>query len=470
LKGVAIFIGIILVSVVFCGILPFQVMPGQGVAMALPVVTVPGEKLADDFLGTGFTLTNTFVGTVLADVIVLAFAFGATRKLRDVPGRLQGLFEVLTDALYGVSKSTAGAHAKKVFPLMATIFLFLLTANWLELVPGVDSIGLMHCAEEGFSGYPANGQILQVDKAMDRGTRATEENYKRCHAAEAGHGEHDVTLELTQNAVLEAAAQVLGLDALSMSDIGNTTTIADYVIEQNEEPVIAEEGAAAEEEESGQEVEGAEAALAMTDAEALDAVVATAIPILQTNLEHAVEEGEIPAEEFEGLVDHLDEPINDALYEPYYRDDIHVVTSFVRAATTDLNLTLGLGLFAFIAIQVFGVRVLGIGYFAKFINTPALENAGKNPGGLMDFGVGFLELISEISKIISFGFRLFGNIFAGQVLLFVIPFLVSLLLPITIFGLELFVGMIQAFIFAMLTLVFSAMAMQGHEHGDEEHH
>jgi F0F1-type ATP synthase membrane subunit a len=350
---------------------------------------------------------------------------------------------------------------------MATIFLFLLTANWLELIPGVDSIGLMHCAEEGLSGYPANGQILQVDKAMDRGTRATEENYERCHAAEAGHDEHNVTLELTQNAVLEAAAQVLGLAAISMDDIENTTSIADYVIEQNEEPVIAEEAAAAEEEEAGQEVE--EARPAMTDAEALDAVVAAAIPILQADLERAIEEGELPAEEIEGLVDHFDEPINDALYEPYYHDDIHIVTSFVRAAATDLNLTLGLGLFAFIAIQVFGVQALGIGYFAKFINTPALENAGKNPGGLMDFGVGFLEMISELSKIISFGFRLFGNIFAGQVLLFVITFLVGLLLPMAIYGLELFVGTIQAFIFAMLTLVFSAMAMQGHGHGDEEH-
>jgi F-type H+-transporting ATPase subunit a len=84
----------------------------------------------------------------------------------------------------------------------------------------------------------------------------------------------------------------------------------------------------------------------------------------------------------------------------------------------------------------------------------------------MDFIVGLLELISEIAKIISFGFRLFGNIFAGQVLLFVMAFLVATMLPSIFYGLELFVGLIQAFVFAMLVLVFSAMAMQKHDHGD----
>jgi F-type H+-transporting ATPase subunit a len=108
-------------------------------------------------------------------------------------------------------------------------------------------------------------------------------------------------------------------------------------------------------------------------------------------------------------------------------------------------------------------------YFAKFINTPALENAGKNPMGIMDFGIGFLEMISEISRIISFGFRLFGNIFAGQVLLFLIPFLAGALLPLAIYGFEMFVGVIQAFVFAMLLLVFASMAMAGHGDHEEQH-
>jgi F-type H+-transporting ATPase subunit a len=169
------------------------------------------------------------------------------------------------------------------------------------------------------------------------------------------------------------------------------------------------------------------------------------------------------------MYDHLDDVINTALLEPYYRDDIHIVTPFVRAAATDLNLTLGLGLFAFVAIQVFGTQALGIGYFTKFINLPALGDVARKPMGAMDFIVGLLEIISEAAKIVSFGFRLFGNIFAGQVLLFVMSFLVATLLPAIFYGLEMFVGFIQAFVFAMLLLVFSAIAMEGHGHDDEHH-
>jgi F-type H+-transporting ATPase subunit a len=76
--------------------------------------------------------------------------------------------------------------------------------------------------------------------------------------------------------------------------------------------------------------------------------------------------------------------------------------------------------------------------------------------------------VSELSRIISFAFRLFGNLFAGQTLLFVLPFLVPLFIVLPIFGLELFVGLIQAFVFAMLTLAFMSQAVVGH-HGDEHH-
>ncbi|HLA43128.1 MAG TPA: F0F1 ATP synthase subunit A [Aggregatilineales bacterium] len=78
-------------------------------------------------------------------------------------------------------------------------------------------------------------------------------------------------------------------------------------------------------------------------------------------------------------------------------------------------------------------------------------------------------MVSEISKIISFAFRLFGNIFAGQILLFVIPFLVATLLPGAIYGLEFAVGLIQAAVFAMLFLVFASIAMTGHDDHDEHH-
>ena len=81
------------------------------------------------------------------------------------------------------AKSTAAMRAKS--PADGDDFLFLLVANWVKLVPGAESVGLMHCAAEGINGYERNGIILKVDKAMDAGTRATAADYDACHHAEA---------------------------------------------------------------------------------------------------------------------------------------------------------------------------------------------------------------------------------------------------------------------------------------------
>ena len=130
-------------------------------------------------------------------------------------------------------------------------------------------------------------------------------------------------------------------------------------------------------------------------------------------------------------------------------------TPIFRAGTADLNTTLALALISVVFTQVIGLKYLGASYLTKFFNF-------KNP---IFFFVGILELISELAKIISFAFRLFGNIFAGEVLLVVIAFLIPLLAPIPFIGLEIFVGMIQALVFTMLSLVFMSMATQAH--GDD---
>lgn len=127
-----------------------------------------------------------------------------------------------------------------------------------------------------------------------------------------------------------------------------------------------------------------------------------------------------------------------------------------RPGTADLNTTIALALLSVIATQVIGVRYLGLAYFTKFFNLK----------GINAF-VGLLELISEFSKIISFAFRLFGNIFAGEVLLTVIAFLIPIVAPIPFIGLEIFVGAIQGLVFAMLSIVFMSLATHGH--GSEEH-
>lgn len=119
-----------------------------------------------------------------------------------------------------------------------------------------------------------------------------------------------------------------------------------------------------------------------------------------------------------------------------------------RAGTADLNTTLALAIIAMLIIQLSGLRTLGSSYLKKFVNF-------SNP---IYFFVGILELISEFSKVISFAFRLFGNIFAGEVLLTVIAFLMPVFAPLPFMGLELFVGFIQALVFSMLTSVFLSLA------------
>lgn len=133
-----------------------------------------------------------------------------------------------------------------------------------------------------------------------------------------------------------------------------------------------------------------------------------------------------------------------------------------RAPSSDLNLTLGLALVTMVLVQVFGLREHGLGYIGHFIRVKSFAQKGFGMG-LLDFIVGLIELVSEVFKIISFTFRLFGNIFAGEVVLIVILSLVSLLLILVFFGLEIFVGLIQAFVFFILSLVFFSIATQSHE-------
>lgn len=135
------------------------------------------------------------------------------------------------------------------------------------------------------------------------------------------------------------------------------------------------------------------------------------------------------------------------------------ITPFIRGIATDLNFTLALALVTMTVVQVWGFRALGFRYLFKFINIPALS---KGPIGLIEFAAGFLEIISELSRVISFAFRLLGNIFAGTVLIFVMSNLVPFIVPAVFYGLELFVGLIQAAVFALLALVFINMATLGH--------
>jgi len=134
-----------------------------------------------------------------------------------------------------------------------------------------------------------------------------------------------------------------------------------------------------------------------------------------------------------------------------------ILVPFIRSASADLNFTLMLALVAVITAQFMGISALGIKKYAgKFLISPF-----KKPYFIGTF-VGVLEIISEFAKIISFSFRLFGNIFAGEVLLTVMLMLIPLFVPLPFLFLEIFVGFIQALVFAMLTLVFMKMATEAH--------
>lgn len=124
-----------------------------------------------------------------------------------------------------------------------------------------------------------------------------------------------------------------------------------------------------------------------------------------------------------------------------------------RGGNADLNTTFVLAITSVLMIQVYGVKFLGLkGYLSKFINL-------TNP---INFFLGLLEIVSEFSKILSFSFRLFGNIFAGEVLLTIVAFLVPVLASFPFIILEVFVGFIQALVFSMLTAVFISGAIASH--------
>lgn len=137
----------------------------------------------------------------------------------------------------------------------------------------------------------------------------------------------------------------------------------------------------------------------------------------------------------------------------FYEEDVFI--PYFRSAYADVNMTFALALISVIVTQFFGIASLGFfKYAGKFFVNPLKDFIGCF--------VGLLEFVSEFAKLISFSFRLFGNIFAGEILLTVISFLVPLVAPLPFYGLEIFVGFVQALVFAILTLVFMKTAVASH--------
>jgi len=152
---------------------------------------------------------------------------------------------------------------------------------------------------------------------------------------------------------------------------------------------------------------------------------------------------------------------------PFYQflgftHDGEIKAHILRSAGTDINMPLALALISFVFVEYWGFRARGFSYLKKFFQLGKIFR-GK-PSGLIDAFVGFLELTSELVRVVSFTFRLFGNMTAGEILVVMITFLVPFVATQFVFGLELLVGLIQAVIFAGLTLVFLSVAVTHEEH------
>ena len=323
---------------IFKPVSPAVVLPPEAIWHGLRLLPdVPG-------LWKDVWFSNTILSALIADIVLIVLALGARNFVASgklVPTGFYNFFEWLVEFLWNMTESAAGKWAKAMFPIMATIFMLVFTANMIKLVPGFESIGWLEQAEGSIKGYAPVKILGGFITAIDGSHQVTVAEGETAHAAPA-EGEH------------EAAC-----------------------------------------------------------------TSCTVVP-------------------------------------------------FLRATATDLNFTFALAVVAVVMIQYFGFRAQGMGYLGKFINTRTMIS--KPIFGFIDFGVGLLELVSEFAKILSFGFRLFGNIFAGALLLAILGALTAVAVPSMLYGLEAFVGVIQAYVFAMLALTFMSQATVSHsEHAEDGH-
>ncbi len=261
-------------------------MPEEAHEESLVHVAIAAEEL---FQIGPFIVTNSMVGVLIATVVLLAAAIWVSRNASVVPGRLQSVMEFPLEFMGGIVRSQGGDRWRAILPLILTIFLLVLFANWVGLLPGVGTINVLWTDAEG-------------------------------HAA--------------------------------------------------------------------------------------------AHPL-------------------------------------------------IRPASADLNFTLALAVIAFVAFISWGIRANGIGGYLKetFVATPAYMTPIMTP----------IHIVSELSRLISLSMRLFGNVFAGEVLLAVMLALTFAVVPAIFLGLELVFGFVQALVFALLTMTYITLAMAGHGSHDDAH-
>jgi F0F1-type ATP synthase membrane subunit a len=356
-----------------------------GRGMNLPkisILDVPTLEIHEFFRGDAVFLrdgpvpiTNTMIASWITIVVVTLFAFAATRKMKIIPGRLQGLVEMALEALINFIESVAGhKNGRKFLPVIATIFIFVMFNAYLALLP-------------------LYGPGIYVEEKEE--------------------------VEVEYSGVV--------VEVMDVEKVEKDETVI-FRIERE------------------------------ADGEIEDVVAPISGHI---HLHEGIEVGS-----------HVDEehPLAEIVSKP----------PLIRSASTDINMTLALALIAVLFIELMGLTGRGFKhYISEYINVGELFRGiklffkGKIVDGLMatvtgviNVIIGGLEFISHMTRMISFAFRLFGNMTAGEILVLSATFLVPWIMAMPFYGLELLIGFIQALIFGGLTLVFASIAVG---HGSEEH-
>lgn len=389
-----------------------------------PEIVVPAETI---FKLGPLNVTNTILTSWVVIIFLIAISVVATRTLKLMPSGLQNFMEAVIGFLLAQMEDIAGEKKARIFfPVIATIFLFVITSNWFGLFPFFNAIGknedVGHLVFEDLTS--AHPHKLEFDK-----DGAVVKTKKFAGTPAEGDGSflwfkpraNAVDFEVKKG---EKPDQIMDRYIVFLAKYFGGMSVKAEEVEHPTPEIIKEAAKVLEENPKAPKLlfehpEGGHGESGEIQSPVLGKVI------------HGVD--------FAGSKKF-------SLFIPVF-----------RGVFSDLNNTLALGLIAFAMIEFWGFQAAGAGYLKKFFNL----------NGIMSF-VGILELLSELIRIISFTFRLFGNIFAGEVLVLMLTFLMPFLLVDIIYGLELFVGFIQAAVFALLTLVFGVMATE--HHGEDEHH
>jgi len=380
----------------------------------IPFISIPAERVA--FIGS-YPLLNSTIMFWFGGLILLFIAWRAGRKPKDVPSGWQNLMEVIYEFFSNTVDGVAGGTPKagrRFLALVTTIFLVVMIINWVGILPGVGSVGRIESIEEWAHHHLEEFEV-EVEEAHP------EYNHEQVEAAALVHllEEHGDDTFVAFDGVFVP----LGRGEQARVPLNKIITFTEADLHEIEEAV-----------KNGDD---------LSHVEALE------------NIHHDIEAGVVKSE-FK-----YDEGGDKEKAYNFTGQTAGLLVPYLRGASTDINTTLAIAIVAMFTVQIWGFRALGVrGYGGKF-----LVNPKKGPIAMF---VGILEGFGEITRTISFTFRLFGNMFAGEILLIAMAFLLPLIGIIPFMGLELFVGVIQAYIFAMLTLVFGVMAVASH--GDHDSH